>query len=99
MEGYVETMFEILTTRFNSITYREMESWKEREEYRGSIYNTQSNDRFNKSKSLFVVLEMNNTLNKIIKGLIKSGHIMNLDLKKFTMIIDLITIHTRASFM
>ena len=28
MEGYVETMFEILTTRFDSITYREMEDWK-----------------------------------------------------------------------
>ena len=73
MEGYVETMFEILTTRFNSITYREMESWKEREEYRGSIYNTpvRMTDSISPNRYLFV-LEMNNTLNKIMGiGLIK----------------------------
>lgn len=74
MEGYIETWFEITTTRFDSRTYQELESFKKRENYKGALYNVpvRMSEAVNPNKYLFV-LEMNNTMNKIMGiGIIKN---------------------------
>lgn len=74
MEYYVNSKFEILTTRFNSHTYNELEEFKKKINYKGSIYNTSIRMSYDvhPEKYLFV-LEMNNTTNKIMGiGLIKN---------------------------
>ena len=74
MESYIDTYFDVTTTRFNSQTYREMCDFKERIGYQGSLYNTpvRMSEEVNPQKYL-IVLEMNNTINKIMGvGLIKN---------------------------
>ena len=74
MESYIDAYFDVTTTRFNSQTYREMCDFKERIGYQGSLYNTpvRMSEEVNPQKYL-IVLEMNNTINKIMGvGLIKN---------------------------
>ena len=67
METFIDTAFDVTTTRFNSQTYKELCDFKERINYKGSLYNTsvRMSETISPDKYL-IVLEMNNTKNKIM---------------------------------
>ena len=74
MESFIDASFDVTTTRFNSQTYKELCDFKERTNYKGSLYNTsvRMSETISPDKYL-IVLEMNNTRNKIMGlGLIKN---------------------------
>lgn len=67
MESYINASFDVTTTRFNSQTYRELNDFKERIQYNGALYNTAVRMTENVSpRKYLIVLEMNNTINKIM---------------------------------
>ena len=68
-EGSLYEDYDIFVTRFNSLTYNELERYKDRENKDGySIYgcSRKISTTTNVDKKLLFVLEMNNTLNKIV---------------------------------
>ena len=68
-EGSLYEDYDIFVTRFNSLTYNELERYKDQENKNGySIYGCSRtiSTVHNIDKKLLFVLEMNNTLNKIV---------------------------------
>lgn len=68
-KGSLYEDYDIFVTRFNSLTYNELERYKDRENKDGySIYgcSRKISTTTNVDKKLLFVLEMNNTLNKIV---------------------------------